>query len=89
MVQNEYDADEIEYASNPCLVRPIYRTGFFIKDKDYNAYNTLAVVDNLKKSVDEGDMMTEKEILEARGQLNPDNDAITNRSLRMKMRKRR
>ena len=89
MVQNEYDADEIEYASNPNLVRPIYRTGFFIKDKDYNAYDTLAVVDKLKKSVDEGDMMSEKEILEARGQLNPDNDAITNRSLRMKMRKRR
>lgn len=89
MVWKYYDADEIEYASDPTLVKPLKRTGFFIKDKDYNSYDTLAVVDQLKKSVEEGDMMTEKEILEARGMTNPDNDAITNRSLRMKMRKRR
>ena len=89
MVQNYYDADEVEYASNPTLIKPIRRTGFFIKDKDYNAYDTLAVVDKLKKSVKDGDMMSEQEILEMRGQLNPDNDAITNRSWKMRMRKRR
>ena len=89
MVQNYYDADELEYASNPSLVKPIRRTGFFIKDKDYNAYDTLAVVEKLKKDVKAGDMMSEQEILDMRGQLNPDNDAITNRSWKMKMRKRR
>ena len=89
MVQNYYDADEMEYASNPTLVKPLRRTGFFIKDRDYNAYDTLAVVEKLKKDVRAGDMMSEQEILEMRGQLNPDNDAITNRSLKMKLRRRR
>ena len=59
-------------------------TGFLIKDKDYNAYDTLAVVDKLKKSVDDGDMMSEEEILQMRGDMNPDNDQIIHRSWRLK-----
>lgn len=77
MVQRFYDADELEYATNPTLVQPIRRTGFFIKDKDYNSYDTLATVEKLKKSVDKNDMMTDKEILELRGTINPDIDQIT------------
>ena len=84
LVQNEYEADEVEYASNPTLIKPIKRTGFLILDKDYNAYDTLAVVDKLKKSVDDGDMMSEEEILQMRGEINPDNDAVTHRSHRLK-----
>ena len=89
MCLTEYDADEIEYASDPTLVKPLKRTGFFVKDKDYHSYDTLATVDKLEKAVREGDMLTEKEILELRGDLNPDNDAVTNRSIKHKMRKRR
>ena len=77
MVQNYYDADEIEYAVNPTIVQPYRRTGFFIKDKDYNAYDTLATVEKLQKSVDANDMMSEKEILEMRGTMNPDVDVVT------------
>ena len=84
MVQNEYDADEVEYASNPTLIKPRKRTGFLVKDKDYAAYDTLAVVDKLKKSVDDGDMMSEQEILQMRGEMNPDNDQIMHRSRRLK-----
>ena len=54
------------------------------KDRDYNAYDTLAVVDKLKKSVEDGDMMSEEEILQMRGDMNPDNDQITHRSRRLK-----
>lgn len=89
MCLNEYNADEIEYASDPTMVKPIKRTGFFIKNKDYASYDTLACVEALEKSAREGDMLSEKEILEMRGQLNPDNDAVTNRSFRHKMRKKR
>jgi len=89
MCLNEYNADEIEYASDPTLVKPLKRTGFFVKNKDYASYDTLACVEALEKSAREGDMMNEKEILEMRGQLNPDNDAVTNRSFKHKMRKRR
>ena len=89
MVQNEYDADEMEYASDPTMVKPRKRTGFLILDSDYNSYDTLACVDKLKKSVEEGDMMSEEEILTMRGEMNPDNDAVTNRSKRLKRRMKR
>lgn len=84
MAQYYYDADELEYASNPMLVRPIRRTGFFVRDKDYNTYDTLATVERLKKSVDKGEMMSEAEILALRGELNPDDDAITAPSRKLK-----
>lgn len=89
MELSEYDADEVEYASDPTMIKPRRRYGFFVKNKDYNSYDTLATVGNLKKSVEKGDMMSEQEILELRGQLNPDNDAVTNRSFRLKHRKKR
>ena len=34
-----------------------------MRNRDYAAYNTLACVGNLKKSMKEGDMMSEEEIL--------------------------
>lgn len=89
MCLKEYNADEIEYASDPTMVKPLRRTGFFVKNRDYSSYDTLACVEALEKSTREGDMLSEKEILEMRGQLNPDNDAVVNRSLKHKMRKRR
>ena len=89
MVQHFYDADEMEYASNPELVKPILRRGFFITDKDYNSYDTLATVERLKKAVDEGDMMTESEILALRGAINPDNDQITKASRKLKRLRKR
>lgn len=89
MCLSVYNADEIEYASDPTMVKPLYRDGFFIRNKDYESYDTLACVDALERSAKEGDMFTEKEILELRGQLNPDNDAVTHRSWKHKMRKRR
>lgn len=89
MCLNEYNADEIEYASDPTMVKPLRRSGFFIKNRDYESYDTLACVDALERSAKEGDMLSEKEILEMRGQLNPDNDAVTNRSWKLKSRKKR
>lgn len=90
MVQNFYNADELEVASDASLVKPIARRGWFVKDEDYNAYDTLATVEKLKKSVDESDMKSEKEILEMRGAMNPDNDAITSGSRKlMRMRRKK
>lgn len=89
MVQDVYDADEMEYASDPTMVRPKRRTGFFITNKDYNSYDTLACVDNLKKSIDNGDMMSEEEILAMRGEINPDNDNVRHRSRKLRRRQKR
>lgn len=89
MAQYVYDADDLEFASDPSMVRPIMRTGFFIRNRDYNSYDTLAVVGQLKKSVDEGDMLSEREILDLRASMTPDNDSITKPSKRLKRRRRR
>ena len=64
--QNLYDAWEMENATNAQLLTPLARRCWFVTDKDYNAYNTLACVGNLQKSFREGDMMTEEEILSLR-----------------------
>lgn len=63
MVQGQYDAFSLENASDPTLVKPIRRFGWFITDNDFNRYDTLACVDNLSKSCQEGDMLSEDEIL--------------------------
>ena len=61
--QNYYDAWDLENASNTQLIRPQSRRCWFVRDRDYEAYNTLACVGNLKKAMKAGDMMSEEEIL--------------------------
>lgn len=46
-----YDAWELENVTNPELVRPLRRGCWFVRNKDYRAYNTLAVVDTLTEAV--------------------------------------
>lgn len=58
-----FDAWDLENASSTQLVQPFRRGCWFVKNRDYNAYNTLACVGNLKKSMQAGDMMSEEEIL--------------------------
>lgn len=66
MGQSVYDAYQLENAGNPELVKPIRKGGFFVRNRDYNAYDTLAVVDNLKKSFDASDFLSDEEILTLR-----------------------
>lgn len=61
-----YDGYELENAGNPELVLPKRKTGFFVRNADYNAYDTLAVVDNLQKSFDRDDFISDAEILALR-----------------------
>ena len=63
MVHNQYDAYTLENATDTTLVKPLKRFGWFVRDADFNAYDTLACVDNLSKSCKDGDMLTEEEIL--------------------------
>lgn len=67
---NRYVAWEMENAANPLLLTPVRRNAWFVKDSDYNAYNTLACVGNLKKDMKEGNMLSEAEILAL--QMNPE-----------------
>lgn len=63
MVHWHFDAYELENCSNPLLIKPFRRDGFFVDDALYNAYDTLACVGNLSKSCLEKDMLSEEEIL--------------------------
>ena len=60
---NVYDAWEMENATNATLLTPLARRAWFVTDADYQAYNTLACVGNLKKDMEAGNMLSEEEIL--------------------------
>lgn len=62
-----YDAYQREHVSRPEELRPVERTGWFVRDVDLHRYDTLAVVENLSKSCSEGDMISQREIIENLG----------------------
>lgn len=59
----EYDAWEMENAMNVMLLKPLRRLCWFVRNRDFEAYDTLACVGNLVKSWSEDDMLTDTEIL--------------------------
>lgn len=61
--QSNYDAWEMENCTNPQLLTAQSRSCWFVRDYDYGQFDTLACVGNLKRSVTQGDMMSEEEIL--------------------------
>lgn len=77
LVHREYDAYQLEYATDPTLVRPLRRFGWFVKDKDYHAYDTLACVDNLAKDCKAGNMIPESEIIMLQNNTPSDMEAVT------------
>lgn len=84
MVHEQYDAFDLENASDPTLIKPKRRFGWFIRDAAFNAYDTLACVGNLTKSCKEGDMLTEEQILDLQRN-NPVNiDGIVNPSRKLR-----
>ncbi len=58
-----FDAWDLENAANAQLVTPMSKRCWFVRDRDYSAYDTLACVGNLRKAMNAGDMMSEEEIL--------------------------
>lgn len=70
MTHSKFDAWSLENASSPESVKPISRFGWFVRNCDYNSYDTLACVGNLARSCSEGDMLSEEEILANQFNLN-------------------
>lgn len=58
-----YDAWHMENATNVLLLKPFRKECWFIRNRDFAAYDTLACVENLTKNWKEGDMLSEDEIL--------------------------
>lgn len=78
-----FDAWDLENASSTSLVQPFRRDCWFVKDKDYNAYNTLACVGNLTHAMKAGEMMSEEEILKLQQNTQDSNmDSVTRPSRR-------
>ena len=65
-IQKKFDAWELEQASSPSLVACKSILCWFVKDKDYKAYDTYECVDKLKKDMKDGHMMSAEEILALR-----------------------
>ncbi len=84
-----YNADQVEIAGDTSLVKPLYTRSFFVLDKHYNNYDTLATVDKLVKDAQAGKMMTAQEILTARGNADLALDAVTSPSRRLRRMRRR
>jgi hypothetical protein len=80
MIQYEFDAYEMENAVNPLLLTPKARYGWVIRDADYQAYDTLACVGNLKKSCEKGDMLSEEDILKLQCNNGTNMEAVTSPS---------
>lgn len=68
---SSYDAWELENATNAEMIKPLRSGLWFVLDKDYNAYDTLAVVDNLRKKVEDGDLLSESEIIANQAPVGP------------------
>ncbi len=85
-----YDPKELENAGSYRLIRSIGSGGFFVRDKNYNAYDTFANVAKLNKKIETGDILSEKEILDNLGSYSTDTSAILTPSRKFrKIRKKR
>ena len=85
---NYYDAWDMENAASISLIKPLRRDCWFVRDRDYQAYNTLACVGNLKHDMKEGAMMTPEEILALQQNQGSDMDAVSRPSRRWLRRQR-
>lgn len=63
VIQTTYDAYTLENTSDPLSVKSLGSRGWFVRNKDFKLYDTLACVGNLKHSVETGDMLSEIEII--------------------------
>lgn len=81
-VQKTYDAYVLENCADPTSVKCEARRGWFIRDRDFNSYDTLACVGNLIHAVNTGDFDTEIEII---NRLNPRDQDVTEGRYRKKV----
>lgn len=61
--QSFYNAWDLENAGTSTMIKPLRRSCWFVRNRDYKAYDTFATVGNLSKACATGDMLTSQEIL--------------------------
>lgn len=72
-----FDPGELEYATNPTMVKPFKRECWFVENKHYAQYDTFELLQDIDKKCSEGDMLTEEEILNNLQMPEPNADGIT------------
>lgn len=84
---DKFDAWDLECANNVQLCKPLSRTCWFIRNKDYNAYDTHALATQISNDVSTGSMIPESERCVNFNQT--DVDGITHKSNKLKKRLRK
>lgn len=87
VILQDFDAYEVENAVNPSLLVPKRRYIWFATNNDFNSYDTNYNVDTLLNELENGDILTTKEILEIRDSHNSDLDQVIKIKNRFKLRK--
>lgn len=57
-----FDAYQLENCNNPLMLKPLSVKYWFVKDSNYNAYDTSEMVGKLIKDAEDGKMLTSSEI---------------------------
>lgn len=65
---NLLDAYELENCTNPLMLKPIARQYWFVRNSDYEAYDTNEMVTKLVKTAQEGKLLTSSEIAAKQGE---------------------
>lgn len=84
-VHKYFDPKILENAGSYLLIKPIGYGGFFVKDKNYNAYDTFATVEKMIKKFEEKDLLSTEEILQNLGSNTVNPEAVLNPSKRLRM----
>lgn len=79
-----FDAYELENCPNPTMLKPISIKYWFVKDSDYNAYDTNEMVTKLLKDAELGKMMSSEEITVKQGGSDGDVRLATTRKRKFK-----
>ena len=74
-----FDAYQLENCSNPLMLKPIKNQYWFVRDSDYQAYDTNEMVTKLVKDAQEGRMLTSMEISAKQGDIAGDINLATSR----------
>lgn len=84
-VHKIYDPKVLENVGSYLLTKPVGFGGFFVKDKNYNAYDTFATVQQMVKKFEEKDILSTEQILAGLAPVAVNPDAVLNPSKRLRM----
>lgn len=88
-INSYYDAFEIENAQQPSLVKPLRTDCWFVRDRDFKRYDTFACVQELKKKFENGEMLSDEEILALQGTPDVSNMEVVRRPSRWFLKKQK